>query len=150
MLPALASLPTINIPLLSPRAAPPEVRLPELAFKFPNIDLPTDYIVHFCFPHGVPTKGIVASPSMSAENEIFYDSLKKLERSDSSYVFRISTEAGVIFGVCVRRDELLEVNTLQSLGFAREWEKLTRADSRCNRRSYVGSQRLEVMQKMGT
>lgn len=86
-----------------------EIRQPTLSFKFPNVALPTDHVVHFCFPHGVEAQQIIASQSMSTENEILYDSLKRIERSNSSYVFILNTNDGVLFGVCVRRKELHDV-----------------------------------------
>jgi hypothetical protein len=96
----------------SPFVAAEDVRAPELIFKFPNIPLSSDQVGRFCFPHGVPTKDILASHSMSAENEIVFDSLKRIQSSHFSYVFRISAGDTVLYGVCVRRLEMLEVRVV--------------------------------------
>jgi hypothetical protein len=96
----------------SPFLAAEDVRAPELIFKFPNIPLSSDQVGRFCFPHGVPTKDILASHSMSAENEIVFDSLKRIQSSHFSYVFRITAGDTVLYGVCVRRLEMLEVRVV--------------------------------------
>lgn len=88
-----------------------ETYLPAVEFHFPDAKLPTEHVVHFCFPHGVEARRIVASQSMSTENGILYDSLKRVEQSDSSYVFLITTADSVLYGVCVRRNELLDVRS---------------------------------------
>jgi hypothetical protein len=108
---------TLTRPSQAPAPAAPfvaaqDVRVPELIFKFPNIPLPSDQIGHFCFPHGVLTRGILASQSMSAENEIVFDSLKRIQSSPFSYVFRITAGDTVLYGVCVRRLEMLEVRVV--------------------------------------
>jgi len=77
-------------------------------FKYPGeCDLPAiDHIVHFCFPYGILTTTMVPKQAMSIAEELEY-----LSQPHSSYAFRINTEQGFLFGVCVKRTEYLEVNS---------------------------------------
>ena len=83
--------------------------------------LPLTQVIRFCFPSGIyfsftklikkgiPTKPIRLRESQSELNSILFGSMESVQKSANSYVFLLTNNTQLYYGVCVAHDEILEV-----------------------------------------
>mmetsp|Transcript_7226 Transcript_7226/g.10025 ORF Transcript_7226/g.10025 Transcript_7226/m.10025 type:complete len:665 (+) Transcript_7226:51-2045(+) len=87
---------------------------PEILFEYPpNDTLNFPGIMYFCFPNGITPRKLKRTPSQSnlfallcSQNE-----LSPIQNAPNSYIFLLTTETKeILYGVCVRRDKVVDSN----------------------------------------
>eukprot|EP01114_Cavostelium_apophysatum_P012324 TRINITY_DN2744_c0_g1_i3.p1 TRINITY_DN2744_c0_g1~~TRINITY_DN2744_c0_g1_i3.p1 ORF type:complete len:611 (+),score=131.35 TRINITY_DN2744_c0_g1_i3:35-1867(+) len=87
---------------------PNDVVEAEILYKFPaNKPLGSDKIASFCFPDSIIISSIKRTPSCSGLNELVFGQ-SYLYNSHHSYMFRLSGENSVLYGVCITKTEFIE------------------------------------------
>jgi hypothetical protein len=71
------------------------------------------HLEHFCFPSGVETSIVRRTPSLSSLNEILYGP-SYLSHSSTSFIFLLTGDGTFLYGICITKNELLEVRQLGS------------------------------------
>ncbi|KYQ93069.1 putative GTPase activating protein (GAP) [Tieghemostelium lacteum] len=83
----------------------------QVIYKYPEDDqLPNDMIEQFCFPTGVTSRSSQRSLSSSSINQVAFCNLTHLLSPQSSFIFLITTQSILYYGICIVKDE--EVLTL--------------------------------------
>jgi len=87
----------------------PTVVPPQMLYQFPtDTPLPNEYITKMCFPNGVAIKPLPRTASLSHTNEIMFGNLAEIEKSEHSYIFLMTTDSHLLYGICVTQWELVQ------------------------------------------
>lgn len=63
----------------------------------------------FSFPEGISSNNVKRVTTDIEMNQIVFSPLSSVEESDSSFVFLLTAEDALLYGVCVVHEELLRV-----------------------------------------
>ncbi|PRP81321.1 hypothetical protein PROFUN_04556 [Planoprotostelium fungivorum] len=86
---------------------------PHIIAKFPAQDsVPFEYLPHFCFPVGVSIVAVERTKSSSVFNEMMYGSQSKIVAEANSYIFVITGQDHLMYGVCIVEMTPLEAKPL--------------------------------------
>jgi hypothetical protein len=90
---------------------------PQVIYKYPpDKPLINKMIPHFCFPNGLTTTANQRVNSGSNLNSLLYSPMAQLEEPGNSFVFLLTGEATVYYGICVLKMETLDVRLVVCLG----------------------------------
>ena len=66
-------------------------------------------VPQFSFPEGLSSNNVRRVATEIELNQVVFSPLSSVEESNSSFVFLLTTEESLLYGVCVMHDELLRV-----------------------------------------
>eukprot|EP01119_Soliformovum_irregulare_P017830 TRINITY_DN5357_c0_g1_i1.p2 TRINITY_DN5357_c0_g1~~TRINITY_DN5357_c0_g1_i1.p2 ORF type:complete len:578 (-),score=183.77 TRINITY_DN5357_c0_g1_i1:70-1803(-) len=104
----VVGLPTDTVSRARPNR--PEKCQPQVLFQYPpNEEKPLkhDFVANFCFPRGIEVVCHERTKSASDQLELMFGQFSKVEGTDSSFIFLISGEENILYGVCVLQPELI-------------------------------------------
>jgi len=88
---------------------PMTVVSPEVLYRYPKeiSGSPLEYVAHFCFPVGVEVTAVERTKSASSYNELRFGQLATVEQTQNSFIFLITGQEHLLYGVCVINTELI-------------------------------------------
>ena len=75
-------------------------------------------VPQFSFPGGLSSTNVLRVGTELEMNQVVFVPLSSVEESNSSFVFLLTMEESLLYGVCVTHDELLRVRQLCSLSLS--------------------------------
>jgi len=82
---------------------------PQILYLYPpDKPLMNSMIPHFCFPSGLKTTAMQRACSASSLNSVLFSPMTQLEEPRNSFVFLLTGDTTVYYGVCILRMETLD------------------------------------------
>eukprot|EP01117_Protostelium_nocturnum_P003535 TRINITY_DN1461_c0_g2_i1.p1 TRINITY_DN1461_c0_g2~~TRINITY_DN1461_c0_g2_i1.p1 ORF type:complete len:546 (-),score=165.92 TRINITY_DN1461_c0_g2_i1:111-1748(-) len=76
--------------------------VPNIIAEYPRgKKIPFEYLPHFCFPSGINVEAVEKTKSGSNYNEILFGQFSRVESSNNSYVFVMTGQENLYYGICV-------------------------------------------------
>lgn len=72
-------------------------------------------IQEFTFPEGMSSDNVKKVATEIEMNQLVFAPLSTVEESNSSFVFLLTTEDALLYGICVIHEELVRVRILPKL-----------------------------------